>query len=150
MFDWRAHRFTQEVQNHDKGLFAKRVNGVIQVWRMADHWGSADIDESGNNSRPTQFVLALTDSWQPGGIPTDWGIEPVMARILEMDLHLKVSFLDDLRKQRDRAKEIRDQSKRNDIRARAADMRKEFAQATNEINTSNLEKVDRRRTKWQS
>ena len=146
--DWRAHRITQELQKHDKGLFAKRVNDSIQVWRLADHWAAADLEDGMGASRPTHFVLALTDNWQLSGRPVDWGLQPVWDRIIEMDQHQKASFLDEMRKDRERAKEARKRSQINDVRARAADMRKEFAQATNDINTSTLEKIDNRRTKW--
>lgn len=149
MTDWRIFRLTQELQKHDRCLFAKKTSaGMTQVWRMVNHWASADLDTAGNNSRPTQFIFALTHDWSLTGQPVDWGIEPVMHQILERDLWSKVSYLADMRKQRERNKDIKEQSTRNEIRARAADMRKEFAQATNEINTSNLEKVEKRRTKW--
>jgi hypothetical protein len=148
--DWKVIRLNQELRRYDRSLFAqKQGSGMIQVWRKADKWSASDLsyDET-QSSNPMHFVLALTHNWTVSGQCVDWGLEPVMARIHEMDLWSKQSFLDDLRKQRDRAKAIREQSNRNEIRARASDMRKEFAEATNEINTSTLEKVDSRRTKY--
>ena len=71
-----------------------------------------------------------------------------MNELLSRDLWSKPGYLDGLRKKRDREKDIKDQSNRNEMRARAADMRKDFARSTNEINTSTLEKVESRRTKW--
>ncbi len=150
--DWKVTRLTQELKKHDRTLFAKKTESeMVQVWRRAEKWSAADLFyEQTSSSNPMQFILALTHDWSLQGKSVDWGIDPVMTKIQEMDLWSKESFLSDLRKERERAKDVREQSKRNEIRARAADMRKDFAQATNEINTSTLEKVDNRRTKWQS
>jgi hypothetical protein len=148
--DWKVIRLTQTLSQYDRSLFAqKTASGMIQVWRKADKWNAADLCyEETESSQPMQFIFALTDDWTLTGKVVDWGIEPVMHHVYELDTWSKISFLDDIRKQRDRAKSVRQQSQRNEIRARAYDMRKEFSEATNEINTSTLEKVDNRRTKW--
>ncbi len=147
---WKVNRLNQKLRQYDRNLIAKESdNGMIQVWRLADKWSSADLcsDDFGS-SRPMQFIFALTDNWTVTGKPVDLGIEPVMDRVREMDLWSKVSFLDEMRKNRDRVKAIKEQTKRNEIQAMAYDMRKDFAKATNEINTSTLEKVESRRTKY--
>ena len=146
--NWRTYRLNQELKGHDRDLFAQIVNGVIQIWRKTAKWSSADIDFSVGSSIPTQFLFALTHDWSLSGTPVDWGIEPSMNELLSRDLWSKPGYLDGLRKKRDREKDIKDQSNRNEMRARAADMRKDFARSTNEINTSTLEKVESRRTKW--
>lgn len=147
--DFRTRRITQELQKHDRSLYAiKSESGMFQVWRKADKWSAADVDVDESGSNPTQFILALTDTWTLKGNPVEWGLDPIMRRIQEMDLWTKESFLDNLRKERARSKELRERATKNEMKARAYDMRKEFAQATNEINTSTLEKVDNRRTRY--
>lgn len=146
--DWRVKRLTQELKKHDATLYAVKTNtGMIQVWRRAEHWAAAElIDGESDHSQPTQFITALTDDWKLTGNPVDRGIDPLMWKIQEMDSWSKGSIVDELRKQRERAKEDRKRAQKNENKARAYDMRKEFAQAVNDINTSTIEKVDRRRS----
>ncbi len=94
-----------------------------------------------------QFILALTDTWTLQGQPVEWGLEPLAWKLREMDSWRSDQEIKGMRQERERLKGIQANSKRNDLRAQAADMRKDFARATNEINTSTLEKVDSRRKK---
>lgn len=145
--DMRVNRITQELKKHDRTLKAIRTNtGMIQVWRTAESWRAADlIDGESDSSQPMQFITALTDNWNVTGIPIDLGIDPLMWKIQEMDSWSKESMLDEMRRGRERAKEDRQRVRKNENRAIAYDLRKEFANATNEINTSTLEKIDKRR-----
>jgi hypothetical protein len=68
-----------------------------------------------------------------------------MHKIREMDAWRDDSMLDQMRQERERSKENRAREKRNEMKARAYDMRRDFAKATNDINTSTVEKVDYRR-----
>lgn len=142
---WRTSRITQELKLHDSDLFCKEVNGCLQIWRKISRWISADIYSG--DSFPAQFIFSLTHDWSLSGTPVEWGMEPIMKRVKEMDSWSKQDLLDSMRKKRDRIKDQKEQSIRNDFRARAADLRKDFARATNDINTSTLEKVDSRRNK---
>lgn len=146
--DWSIKRLTEEIKKHDPLLYALKTNsGMRQVWRKAQKWDAAYwiSEEQAPTSSPTQFILALTDDWTLTGKAVEWGIEPVMQKILEMDSWRDDSLLSNLRKEREKAKELRDRELKNELKARAYDMRKDFARATNEINTSALEKVDHRR-----
>jgi hypothetical protein len=144
---WRIKRLTQELQKHDRCLFAQETsNGMVQVWRKADRWGAADLlrEETGF-SQPLQFITALTDNWKLDGIPVDHGIDPLMFRIRQMDSWQQGTQLEAMRKRRDSEDEDRKRQRNNENRAIAADLRKDFAKATNDINTSILEKADARR-----
>lgn len=92
-----------------------------------------------------QFITALTHDWKLTGIPVDRGIDPLMFKIRQMDSWQRGSELDAMRKRREREKEDQDRQKRNETRAIAADLRKEFAAATNDINTSTIDMTDARR-----
>jgi hypothetical protein len=146
--DWSIKRLTEELKKHDPNLYALKTNsGMRQVWRKAEKWDAAysGTEEEAPSSSPTQFILALTEDWTLKGKAVEWGIEPVMHKILEMDSWRDDSILFNLRRERERQKELRDRERKNEMKARAYDMRRDFAKATNEINTSTLEKVDHRR-----
>jgi hypothetical protein len=144
---WRVIRLTQELKKHDKCLFAKQINtGMVQVWRQADKWDASDLSyEETSRSLPMQFITALTDTWKLDGVPVERGIEPVLNRIRHMDSWNQGSSLDAMRKRREKEKEDKQRQKRNENRAIAADLRKEFAAATNDINTASLDMTDARR-----
>lgn len=145
--DWRVSRLTQELRKHDRSLKAIRTNtGMIQVWRQAEHWSAAElIDGESTHSSPMQLITALTDTWKVDGNPIDLGIEPLMRKIQYMDSWNKVGVLDELRKRREMESEERKRQNKNENMAIAADLRKDFAKVTNDINTSSLDMTDARR-----
>lgn len=147
--EWSLNRLNQEVKKHDRRLFViKTASGMKQIWRQADKWDAADtIDEYDKSSIPIQLILSLTDTWGANGKPVEWGIEPVIHKLLSMDAWTQVDMLEKMRKGREQEKEDKDRARRNELRAYVADNRREFAKATNHINTSTLAKVDNRRKK---
>lgn len=145
--DWRVSRLTQELRKYDRTLKAVRTNsGMVQVWREAEHWSAAElIDGESTNSKPMQFITALTDTWKLDGNPIDLGIEPLMRKIQSMDSWNKEGILDGMRKRREAEDEDRKRQRANENKAIAADMRTEFAAAVNDINTSSLDMTGNRR-----
>jgi hypothetical protein len=138
--DRRVSKITYEVRKYDRKLFAIRVsNGMIQIVREAEHRGASDIagDDVSHIQHP-QFILALTDDWTLQGNPVEWGLEPIMAKLNKMDSWKQEKILDKMRAAREREEEVKKQSNRNEIRARAADLRREFAKVTDDINTASL------------
>lgn len=144
---WRIKRLTQELQKHDRSLFAKETeNGMVQVWRKADRWNAADLlTEETGFSTPLQFITALTDNWKLDGKPVEHGIDPLMFKIRQMDSWQQGPQLEAMRKRREREDEDRKRQRNNENRAIAADLRKDFAKATNDFNTSSLDMTDARR-----
>ena len=141
MLDWRVFRLNQELKKYDRTLFCHRTSkGMILVLRRADRLEASDYNQSLPElaSLNPQLVFALTDDWTANGNPEDRGIEPVMERLRAMDLWNKSDVLDSLRKNRETEDSIRKQSFRNEVAARALDLRKDFARATNEISTSTI------------
>lgn len=136
----REHKITKEVRRYDRKLFAfKASNGMLQILREGDKADASDADPALMISRPhPQFILALTDDWRLSGTPVEWGMEPIMAKLKDMDSWREDKILDNLLKERERNEEDKDRSMRNENRAIAADMRRDFAKATNHINTSTL------------
>lgn len=136
MLDWRVIRVNQEVRKYDRDLFAYRGgNGAILILRKANRLDASDYNQSLPNlaSLNPQLVLALTDNWRVDGVPCDQGLEPIMDRIKFMDLWSKEGVLEKLRKNREAEEDNRKRTFRNNVGAMAADMRSEFARATNNL-----------------
>lgn len=150
MTDGRTKKLTQELKRHDRDLYVVRQpSGMHQVYRRSVRWETHEFEgQMLRVSRPNpQFVLPLTHDWSLQGKPVEWGIEPLLAEIKARDNWRDDSAFEEMKKRRDREASNRERENRNEFRARAADMRRDFARATNDINTSSLEKVDRRRMK---
>lgn len=148
--DWHVSRLTMEVRKYDERLYAFRAsNGMVQILRKPDRLEASDYNQIEPDSADlnTQFILALTDNWTLQGKPVEWGLEPVTQRIKELDSWRDPDLTNRMRRGREREKENQERFERSEIRAKALDMRREFAKATNDINTSTLEKVENRRVK---
>lgn len=146
MYD-RVKRLTEVLKSHDRALYASRSsNGMIQVWRQADRWEASLIPEGAENpDRPCpQFILPLTDNFKLNGKPVEWGLDPLLRMIQSMDSWSQEDILGDVTKTRESEKRVRERSRNNDIRARAYDMRREFARSFNDINTSTLAKPEQK------
>lgn len=148
--DHRVKRITEVVRGHDRQLFAYRsMDGKVLVMRQGDRLAASDYNQSAPDVAKLnpQLVFALTDTWRVDGIPVEWGLEPILDQLKSRDAWAHPDTFRDMVKTRDRVKADQERSKRNEIRGLAADLRREFASATNDINTSTVEKVDRRRVK---
>lgn len=147
---WRTHRVTTLVKRYDPKLYAfEASNGMLQILREADRLAASDyFQHEPGDSRPfPQFILALTDDWSLQGNPVEWGLEPIAAKIREMDSWHREDFYRRMVKHRERVQEMKDKARRNKFRDIATEMRREFAKTCNDINTATLEKVDNRRKK---
>lgn len=148
MTDARAGAYTQHLKAHDRELFCRRptLHGPYQVFRKGTRWETHPV--SGGvlrYSRPVNhYVLALTHDWSLNGRPIEWGIEPLLARVKEIDGHNR-DVGQDVLDQQTRVKESKERAFRSESEAFLKDFRREYARATDHINTSNLSKVDPRR-----
>lgn len=130
-------RLNRNIKAYDRDLYAvKGANGVVQIMRKTNNtdaflYGDSIIARD-------QLVFALTDSWKLSGRPVEWGIDPILRKLSEMDAWSKERIYEDLVRTRERNEELRRRRNQNELRALAADCRKEFAKATNDINTSTL------------
>lgn len=147
--DQRVTSLNRLVKGYDPKLYAKRAsNGMVQVYRDSVKWesyilGGAMLHYSTPNPH---LIFCLTDNWSVRGRPVEWGLEPVYGRLQMIDDYNRAeSVVDELERQEQKQRELDARAQSNDIRARAADMRKDFAKATNDINTSTIAKLDNRR-----
>jgi len=139
MLDWRVIRINQEVRKYDRDLFAYRGgNGAILILRKANRLEASDYNQTLPNlaSLNPQLVLACTDNWRADGVPCDRGLEPIIEKLRAMDLWSKDGVLDQLRKNREAEEDQRKRTFRNNVGAMAADMRSQFAKATNDFVTT--------------
>ena len=133
----RLRQVNRELRRYDSRLFAVQAStGVIHVLRRAEKWEAADaldIAEANANDRP-QFILATTENWTQTGVPVEWGLEKIIDRLRFMDSWSRLETpLAGMRSRREAMEKDRVRSQRNEHRAIAADMRRDFARATNEI-----------------
>lgn len=74
----------------------------------------------------------------------EWGVEPVIARLRAMDLWNSGITADDIIEQHEKADEQELKDFRNNIESFLLDFRRQFAKATDGVNTSLLEKKYRK------
>ena len=135
--DSRVKSVNRIVRGYDKYLFAQREqNGNVHIYRLTS-----------DPANPMYFVCALTDNWLATGRNREWGLEVIRARLKAMDIWADESPLDRLEKEHERREESDKRSFGNNVEAFMYDFRRQFARATNEVNTGSLSKFDRRSLK---
>lgn len=145
--DRYVERVTTEVKKYDRDLFAERSpNGAVQIYRKSVRWEAFSLgsDRLIVSVPCNQLVVPLTDTFNFKGKPVEWGLEPISWKIRQMDAHRDDSYYEKMVENRERIAKDEKRIKENEMRAIAADMRSDFAKATNNINTASLSKVDPR------
>lgn len=116
---------------HDRCLLAKETHpGRIDIYRVASM-----------NDAPPYFVFSLTEDWKPSGKPVPWSVDIVLNRIKAHDLWRDDTFVERWIAEQEKAAESEDRARRNDTEAFLYDFARQFQRATNDINTSTLEKI---------
>jgi len=93
----REYRLTEVVKQYDPSLFVKRdETGKMHLIRKTTRVETVIFDGVPVlYSRPDyRHIFSLTDTWQPQGTAVDMGIEPLMARIREIDTHRSEEIID--------------------------------------------------------
>lgn len=147
--DARLNTINYHLRKYDPELYASWNNDKFTIYRKSYRWDTYWIgnDRLSVLRQQPLYIISLTDNWKPDGKSVEWGIEPMLDCLKSQDMWRNPNLFNEMVEGRERRERYREQSKRNDIRARAADLRRDFARATNDINTSTLEKVDNRRKK---
>lgn len=147
--DFYLRRVHKEVSRYDSLLYAVRHGSQVQIYRqgysLKDRMLPLELEDHVGRPNP-QFILALTDDWTLKGQPVNWGLECIMTKLKSMDSWRRG---DDVYKtmleHRERAERDEQRIKRNEIRDIAKDARRDFAKATDGINTGTMDKSDPRR-----
>ncbi len=137
----RLGRINREIKLYDRQLYAvQSTTGLIQIMRNNRRWDVYILDGKSliYGSDSPHLILNLSRDWGHGSDPADWGLEPLVERLRDMDQWRDDSSYDKMVKQRELVDENKKRALKNDMRARALDLRRDFAKATNDINVSNL------------
>jgi hypothetical protein len=141
MGDSRENILTERLSAYDSKLYAKREhNGCIYVYRKASkivRFEHKDQSYLYPQESP-MFVLALTDNWNVKGKPVDWGIEPLMNRIQEIDAWNRGLTIDAMIQGYEKQTENLARDRHNQNEAWLYDNRSIFKKTFNDTNTSNL------------
>lgn len=130
----RVQNITREVRMHDECLYAQETKpGRIDLYR-----------KNRNGMEPPHYLMSLTDNWQATGRPVDWGVEPILSRLRAMDLWRDDNFVERFVADSEKEDASRERARKNSVESFLYDFRSQFAKATNEINTSTLERVKRK------
>jgi hypothetical protein len=130
----REIELTRELRKHKRDLFCARGDdGKLHIYQ--DRYPDKVI------------VCSLTHNWQTTGDPVEWGVLPILNRLKAHDLASDggMEFWQELMKNYEKLDEAKDRDLRNSIESFLLDFRPQFARATNDINTSGLAKLDKRR-----
>lgn len=146
--DARVAKITREIQASDPQLFAVReANGMISIYRKYTRYDVFDWEDGAKlfHSRPDKHhVLSLTHNWTVHGRPVPWGICPILAKLRAMDLwHRDIG--QELLKEYDKRKASDERDFKNNTESFLLDFRRQFAKTFDGINTSTMEKIDKRR-----
>ena len=124
----REYRLTEVVKKYDPKLFVKRGDDQkLHLIRDRIRWNTFyynDVCYRYSQSDPFQ-IMSLTDDWSANGQAVDWGIEPLMARIREIDSQRSSEIIDRI----NLAHELREESKARDFDRMTEDFTKELKTA---------------------
>lgn len=144
--DSRTDILTHHIKKIDPLLYCEReVNGMICVYRDSKRVEYFEFDGQKylHLKSVPNIILALTDTWSVRGNPVDWGIEPLIHRLQEIDCWNKGRTADDLIEDYEKMQESKDRARMNGHEAFLRDNRSVFKKAFNDINTSNLNVKER-------
>ena len=135
-------RITKHLKGLDSKLYAVKDerSNVIHVYREGtrlEHFEHNGVKYVYPRTSP-HFILALTDTWTANGRPVEWGIEPLMQRMADIDSWNRGRTVDELIARYEKRDAEKDRDRVNMHEAWLRDNRSVFKKAFNEINTSSL------------
>ena len=130
-----VRHITKVVKRYDAELYAECIKPPrIDIYRQCR-----------NKTAPPFYIFSLTDDWTPKGKPVEWGSEPILAHLKAIDLWNSGVGVDEVIAHNEKMDESVDRARKNNIEAFLKDWRRQFAKATDGINTANLQKIDKRK-----
>lgn len=144
----RVSILNNHLRDYDDKLYCRvGSTGAIDVMRRAYKfdiftWNGGTY----RHLRPiSNFIFSLTDDWKPTGRAVDWGIDPLINRLKAMDLWNNPRFAEDLIQSYEKKEKAKDRDFKNSVESFFYDFRRQFARTFDDVNTSTLAKIDRRR-----
>lgn len=130
----KVSRYTKLLKSYDKELFAQCNKGErVDVYR-----------QTRDKTSPPYYIFSLTDNWTTTGRPVEWGSEVIYARLRAIDLWNSGVGVDQVIEQNEKVDESKQRALRNNIESFMYEFRRQFAKATDGINTANLKKLYRK------
>lgn len=150
--NWRDKRITDVIKSHDPMLFVQTNHfGTKQILRKNYRFIKYDLDDGStllNQVPDHQYIMALTEDWTPKTPNVDWGLLPILKRLREIDGWNSESVKDnDLVKMQEQIDKQKDKALDNKIESFAYEWRDSFKKGFSDINTSNMNKIDKRKLK---
>lgn len=145
----RARRITQMLKRKDPSLYCEESpKGYLQVLRKTTQMKSVYLNEHDvitYSVMVPEFIVALTDNWTVKGTPVEWGLDPIMRKIIAMDTwDNKEAESYQLQSIHERSEKSKERARHHEQEAFCHEFRRGFAKAFNDVNTSTLKKIDRR------
>lgn len=148
---WAELRINKEIKKHDPKLFVKQDHrGVRSIFREAYQHHSYYFEGCSIKALipAPHFIMALTHNWTFNGEPCEWGLEPIMRRLYEIDGWNDSSFVNsEMEKQNEKVDLASKRDMNNKLEAAAYDSYSTFKKTFADINTANMNKLDKRRKK---
>lgn len=128
----RIRELNRGLKRYDRRFYARYVGeGMIHIC-----WSDAQVNK---------LIMALTDNWTVSGKPVPWGLQPILARIAEIDASQRTDLFDQLRKQREKVAESKERHFQNELEAGLKDGRRAFAKSFDDFNLSTCDKTTKTR-----
>lgn len=138
--DSRVRRINRILKDYDTDLFCARDGECLHVYRKKPRMqGSFEYEGAtyAYTGVENQYIFSMTHNWKFEGRPVEWGMDNIVSHLNFID-SWKNDDYEKFVKLREQKEKWREESKSNNRRALAADMRKDFARATNDIVVHNL------------
>lgn len=149
MKTWRETRIEQVLKQHDPKLFLNRNGfGELQVMRESFRMNSYDVDGVSLIcvERQPYYIMSLTKDWTSKTDPVEWGLDPIIRRLQEIDGWNPLSLANTMEARNLKVDEAKERHMTNETEAFVKDWRSSFAKATKDISTNTLDKkLDSRR-----
>ncbi len=146
----RKDKITKAIKRYDRELYCDwSPQGPLVIYRKGHRYEPMEVNGVIIHYQvpSPHYVFALTDTWVVTGNPIDWGIEPIMARLRAMDLWRDDDIVKEHTRNYHKGEESKARDQRNSIESFLYEFRSQFAKATNNVNTSLLDKRKDRRFK---
>jgi hypothetical protein len=146
---FQARAYTRALKRYDKDLFCAPNNQhVLCVFRKHKRFVPVVVSDDFkllNLIEDKQFVFSLTDTWTLSGKPRAWGIDRVLDRLREIDLHARERLIEEMDALNERVDESKSRDISNELEAFASDYRGAFKKATDDILIHSLSKDEPRK-----
>lgn len=135
--DFALSRLNFHLNHFDRDLYAFRMpNGIINVMRQGkridDSMLPYDLENLDGLKPNPQYLFSLTHNWNLTGNSVEWGIEPILIKLQEMDSWGHEISLSDMQRRREAVEADKKRQHMNEFRAAASEVRRPFAKLTND------------------